>query len=462
MKTTAMRGPTEEISLEATKILARLIVASTPEDMPQDVLRAAHSCVLHWMGCSIAGSSEPSVDIALAAVSELRTSPQASLLGRSERVDMLNAAFINGVSADVLSFSDTHPATLIHAGGVIGSAILALAQQRPISGAQWLHAFVLGFEVACRTGLAIYPWHYQRGWHITGTAGVFGAAAAAAKLLGLDEQKTTWALGLAATQSAGLREMFGSMSKNLHIGRAAQNGLFSALLASKGFTSSEQSLEAPRGYLNVLGDTPNIDAITADFGRRFEILTNTYKPYPCGVVMHPAIEGCIAVATSQDISARDVARIVLSSNPLVLELTGKKRPTTMLEAKLSVYHAAAIAVICRRASQHEFEPAIVLRPDVMHLRDRVEVVCDTSIREDESRVQIGLIDGRCYEHHVRHVAGSAARPMSEVEIEQKFRGLVQGRLAQHKAEALISAILALEKLDDVAVLAELATPDPSS
>jgi len=206
---------------DITRQLAALIVRSRPDAIPEPVVRAAKSCILHWIGCSVGGSREPSVDCALAAVDELSGPRNATVLGRSERLDMAHAAFINGVSADVLSFSDTHPATLIHPGGVIGSATLPLAERGRVTGREFLHAFLIGYEVAARIGLAIYPWHYARGWHITGTAGIFGAAAAAGKLLGLDEQRMTWALGIAATQSAGLREMFGSMSKNLHIGRAA-------------------------------------------------------------------------------------------------------------------------------------------------------------------------------------------------------------------------------------------------
>jgi len=441
---------------EITRTLARLIVAARVEQLPEKVVHEGQRCVLHWIGCSIAGSREPSVTAALAAVDELSGPRLATVLGRAERLDIAHAAFINGVSADVLSFSDTHPATLIHPGGVIGSAALAVAERNKTSGAEFLNAFVLGYEVACRVGLSVYPWHYNRGWHITGTAGIFGAAAAAGKLLGLDEQRMVWALGIAATQAAGLREMFGSMSKNLHIGRAAQNGLFAALLAAKGFTSSEQSLEAARGYAQVMGHDPDLAAITRDFGERYEILTNTYKPFPCGVVIHPAIEGCVALATAHQIDPAAIERITLRCNPLVLELTGKRRPATTLEAKLSIFHSAAVAVVARRGGQSEFDPQRINDPAVRALHDRVVVETDPKVREDEVDVTITLADGRTLHQHVDHVIGSELRPMSDQDMQEKFRGLAGPLLPQERVDGLIRVCGDLRALDDVADIARLA------
>ena len=438
-----------------TQALARYIVNARPADVPAPVEREAKRCLLHWIGCSIGGSREASVEVALAAVQDIAGTGAASVLGRSEKLDLAHAAFINGVSADVLSFSDTHPATLIHAGGVIGSAALAAAERTPTSGRDFLNALVVGFETACRVGLAIYPWHYNRGWHITGTAGIFGAAAAAGKILGLDEQRMVWALGIAATQSAGLREMFGSMCKNLHIGRAAQNGLTSALFAAKGFTSSSQSLEAPRGFTRVLGDNPDLDRITRDLGQTFEIVHNTYKPYPCGVVIHPIIEGCVDLAAEHDLKATDIRSVALRCNPLVVELCGKERPAVTLEAKLSVYHSAAAALVARRMTDLEYRSEYINRPDVLALRDKVKVTSDASIREDETEVTVELGSGERHTSHVDHVIGSAERPMSDADMEQKFRGLTEPVLPRSQIDRLIDSCRNVTGLDDAAVLAQL-------
>lgn len=451
----------ENPALNETQELARLIVRSQPQDIPAAVEQEARRCILHWIGCSVAGSRQESVDCALSAVDELSGPRLATVLGRKERLDVAHAAFINGVSADVLSFSDTHPATLIHPGGVIGSAALALAERATargtaVSGARFLHAFVIGFEVACRVGLSVYPWHYQRGWHITGTAGIFGAAAAAGTLLGLDERQMVWALGIAATQSAGLREMFGTMSKNLHIGRAAQGGLLAALLAGKNFTSSERSLEAPRGFAQVLGQAPDLAALTADFGNRYEILQNTYKPFPCGVVLHPVIEGCALLATANRIQAGTVRRIALRCNPLVLELTGIERPATTLQAKLSVYHAAAAAVVAGRGTLQEFTPAAIGHPDVLALREKVAVTVEAGMGEDEADITIELADGKVFHCHIDHAIGSAGRPMSDLDMQDKFRGLAEPLLPPSQVDGLIEACHGLHELGDVSQLARLA------
>lgn len=246
-----------------------------------------------------------------------------------------------------------------------------------------------------------------------------------------------WALGIAATQAAGLREMFGSMSKNLHIGRAAQNGLYAALLAQKGYTSSEQSLEAKRGYLSVLGEAPKLDIITADLGTRWEIATNTYKPYPCGVVIHPIIEGCITLATRHNVAPAAVRSIALRCNPLVIELCGKKTPRGTLEDKLSVFHSAAGAVIARRMGEQEYSAEFVNRSDVVALRGKVDVTVDAGIREDETDVTLHLHDGTSHQTHVDHVIGSEQRPMSDQDMADKFRGLVEPLMRKARVEQLI-------------------------
>jgi 2-methylcitrate dehydratase PrpD len=345
---------------------------------------------------------------------------------------------------------------VIHAGGVVGPAVLALAERTPVNGRDFLHAFMLGIEVACRVGLAVYPWHYARGWHITGTAGTFGAAAAAGKLLGLDEQRMTWALGIAATQAAGLREMFGSMCKNLHGGRAAQNGLNAALLARNGFTSSEHALEAPRGFAHVLGEAPNLAAITDGLGTTFEVLQNTYKPFPCGVVIHPVIDGCATLKSLHEIPDADIRRIALRVNPLVLELCGRKTPATTSEAKLSVYHSAAAALLRGRMTELEYAVSYVADPEVVALRDKVIATADAAIREDEADVVIEFADGKTLHHHVDYVVGSTHRPMSDADIEAKFRRLAAPVLPPVAVDQLIAACWGINDSNDAAGLARLA------
>jgi len=223
--------------MDETRTLARYLVDSRFEDIPQPIRHEACRALLNWLGCAIGASRHETIESMLAALGPFSGAPQASVLGRSERLDILHAALVNGVSSHVLDFDDTH-AHAIHPSAPVLPALLAYAEWRPVSGAELVHAFVLGVEAEERIGLSVYPEHYDIGWHITGTAGVFGAAAAIGKLLGLNEQQMCWALGIAATQSSGLRDMFGSMCKSFHPGRAAQNGMTAALLAAQNFTSS--------------------------------------------------------------------------------------------------------------------------------------------------------------------------------------------------------------------------------
>ena len=208
----------------ATAELASYILSTHLADLPADVKREAHRALLNYVGCAVGGSREPAVDIALRALTPYAGKPSARILGRAERTDPLHASLMNGISSHVHDFDDTTPKNYIHPTSPVASALFAYACEHGVTGADFLLAFILGFEAESRVGNAVYPSHYDVGWHITGTAGVFGAAAAVGKLLGLQQQNMVWALGLAATQAAGLREMFGAMGKAFHPGRSAQNG----------------------------------------------------------------------------------------------------------------------------------------------------------------------------------------------------------------------------------------------
>jgi 2-methylcitrate dehydratase PrpD len=359
---------------------------------------------------------------------------------------------VNGISSHVLDFDDTHLKTVIHPGGPVLPAMLALAERQKISGREFVHALVLGAEVECRIGNAVYPAHYDAGWHISGTAGVFGAAAAAGKLLGLSEQQMIWALGIAAAQPVGLRSMFGTMTKSFHVGRAAQNGLTAALLAAKNFSSSEQPLEAKNGWANVLSTTRNYAEITARLGSSYEILLNTYKPYACGIVIHPTIDGCIQLRNQHKLSAEQIERIELKVHPLVLELTGKKAPQTGLDGKFSVYFAAALAIVEGRAGIAEFSDAMARDGRIVALRDRVSVSIDKAMHEDQARIAITLKDGRRLEKFIEHAKGSVEQPMTDAELEDKYAGLAEGVLPAAQARKVMELCRQVETLPDASVL----------
>jgi 2-methylcitrate dehydratase PrpD len=443
---------------EPTLALARFVAYTKPQDLPERVRREAKRAILNWLGCAIGASHHDTVKRAIAALAPFAGPPQATVLGRHERFDIFHAALLNGMTSHTFDFDDTHLKTIIHPTGPVASALLALAEHTPVSGEAFIHAFVLGTEVECRIGNAVYPSHYNIGWHITGTAGVFGAAAAAGRLLGLTEQQLVWALGIAATQASGLREMFGSMCKPLHVGLAARNGLQSALLAQQDFTSAAQPIEGRRGFANVLATERDLSRITDALGETWELEANSYKPFACGVVVHPAIDGCLQLRTEEGLAAASIESIELSVHPLVLELTGKKAPRTGLEGKFSVYHSAAVAIIDGAAGQAQYSDARVVDPAVVALRDRVRATIDTALSEDAAHIRIRLADGRVLERFVAHALGSVENPMSDRDIEAKFRGLCAPILTEDATEAIIAACRRLEAGADAGALARLTVP----
>jgi 2-methylcitrate dehydratase PrpD len=406
------------------------------------------------VGCAVGGSNDPAVGIVVAAMSPFAGTGQATVLGRKERMDVMNAALANGVSSHIFDFDDTHLRTVIHPAGPVASALLALSEYRPISGRDFVNALVLGVEVECRIGNAVYPSHYDAGWHITGSVGPFGSAAAVGKVLGLTEQQMIWALGIAAVQPVGLKEMFGSMTKSFHPGRAAQNGLTAAMLAAKNFTSSEHGLEAKTGWVNVLSTEHNWDEITGKLGSTYEISLNTYKPYACGVVIHPTIEGCIALRNQYRLTADQIERIDLKIHPLVLELTGKKTPQTGLDGKFSVYYAAALAIVEGAAGERQFTDKLVKDPRIVGLRDRVTATVDPSIQQDQVRIAITLKDGRRLDKYVEHVVSSVKNPMSDAQLDAKFLDLADGILPKTQARELLDLCRGVEKLDSAAQVAK--------
>jgi 2-methylcitrate dehydratase PrpD len=449
-------GPTAVSTEPVTRLLAEYVAAASPEQLPQEVRKEATRTFLNWLGCAIGGCRHEAVEAALAALLPFSGPGTASILGRGERVDPLHASLINGISSHVFDFDDTHLRTVIHPAGPLAGALLAYAQHVPVSGPDFINALVLGAEVSCRVGNAVFPEHYDVGWHITGSTGSLGAAAAVGKLLGLDAERMSWALGIAASQPVGLREQFGSMTKSFHPGRAAQNGMTAALMAAKGYTASEQSLEAKRGWLSVLSTRHDSREITEGLGRRYEILANTYKPFACGIVLHPSIDACIQLYKQGGFAIADIREVGLRVHPLVLELTGKMKPRDGLEGKFSVYHAAAVALIEGDGGENQFSDRAVTDPQIIALRQKVHAVIDPNLAPDAAHLTLTLADGRKLESDVPHAIGSLARPMTDQDLERKFTGLASEHLKPEGIEKLLSLCWKIETLGEVSKIAEAA------
>ena len=440
-----------------TATLASFVATHRSRGWSDAVEHEAHRTFYNWLGCAIGAARHEAADAALAAVRMLEPAPQATVLGRAEKVDMASAALVNGITSHTFDFDDTHLKTIIHPAGPVASAVLALAEHHGAGGRDVVDALVLGIDVACRIGNVMYPDHYDRGWHITGSTGMLGAAAGCARLLRLGERQTAMALGIAASQPIGLREQFGTMTKPFHPGAAARAGLMSALLAKSGFTASPRALEAPRGFVQVVSDKRAWHEATDELGERFEISFNTYKPFACGIVIHPTIDACVQLRT-QGITAEQVARIELRVHPLVLELTGRKEPKDGLSAKFSVYHGAAAGLIYGRAGEEEFSDAVVSDPRVVTLRDKVHATADDGVHEDAVLVTAILGDDRRVELRVEHAIGSMRKPLSDAQLEAKFESLVAPILGEACSREITGRWRALASLADLSTLIAMCRP----
>ena len=434
-----------------TRGLAGWIAGLSGGDIPDAVRAEGVRTFVNWVGCALGGADHPSMEAALKALSPFSGPRSSTVLGRNEQLDAMNTALLNGISSHVLDYDDTHLKTIIHPAGPVASALLALAELRPMTGEDFLTSLIAGIEVECRIGNSVYPSHYDRGWHITGTAGVFGAAAACGHAMRLDTEKQTWALSLAGTQSAGLREAFGTMTKSFHPGAAAMNGLRAALLAEAGFDSAEAGIEGRRGWAAILSDEFDETAILGGLGESWEAALNSYKPYACGIVIHPTIDGCQQIRDEIGDKVRDIAKVELRTHPLVLELTGKRTPRTGLEGKFSVFHSAACALLRGDGAPTAFTDEVVNLPEIVDLRGRVEAVSDPEVYEASVDITLTFKDGSTLEKHVERAIGSRERPLTNDQLNEKFLTQASLVVGDAVAERSLKAAWAIETSDPARV-----------
>ena len=442
-----------------TEELARWLTVGAPDDIPEDVVHEARRALVNIVGCALGGASHEAVVMTLAAFGPMFGEPTAEVIGRAERADPLHAALLNGITSHVEDFDDTLPRNYIHATSPVASALFAYASANGTSGRDLLRAFVLGFEVTSRLGNATYPAHYTAGWHSTGSVGVFGAAVAIGRLLGLREEQTVWAIGLAGTQAAGVREQFGSMGKALHPGRAAQSGFGAALLAQQGFTSGVQGIEGPRGWASVTSAEHDLSKVTDGLGETWELHVNTYKPYPCGIVNHPAIDACIQLHDEHGVRPEDVAAMRLHVAPLVIDLCGKTDIHVGLEGKFSVVHGAAVGLVRGRAGLREYTDEAVNDPDVKRVRERTtRAADDPSVTEDGVHVELELTDGRVLEKRLEGSLGNLTRPLTDEQLSAKFRDQATLVLSEEQAERALELCWRIDDLDDAAEVVRATIP----
>lgn len=450
-----MQGSAVTAKAGGTQLLANNIVAYPVDQLPADTLHEAKKSFLNWLGNVIGAHRHPPIGMMLSVARQLNSSPQATLLGTAIKTDLQFAAILNGMSSSMLEFDDTLLDTVLHPSAPVYPALFAWCEHKRLPAKTLLQHFVIGIEVEGRIALSLgRSGHYERGWHNTGTAGTFGSAAAMGKLLGLTSQQMVYALGIASTQPTGYREMIGTQTKCIHAGKAAANGMLSALLAKEGMTSSPRPLEARKGYGFLLSESFDITFLEGAWGDDWLILKNTYKPFACGVVAHPAIDAAIRLR-GLGVEASQISSIALDVHPLVFELTGKLDPTDSLQAGISVYHSVAVGFLEGKAGPAQYGLERVRDVKVIDLRKKVTARASDGMKVDQALLRAELRNGQSVEIYVEHAIGTPANPLTEKALEEKFRNLTGGYLSRDAQEKLIDLTWRLDQQSDLHEIVEL-------
>lgn len=445
--------------MNTSQLLCANVHENRWEHIAQTVRHEAKRSLLNYFAVGFAGAHDPTIEKLVATYTSFSANQRASIIGRTERTDILNAAALNAMSANVFDYDDTHLRTVIHPTAPIAAALLAYAEVNRVSGRDFLQALILGMEVECRVGNAISPYHYNRGWHITSTCGTLGAAIAIGWLLRLTPMQLNWALGGAANQACGIVETLGTMAKSLSVGNAARNGMLSALLAAQNFDGPLAPLDGVRGFLNVMGEKPELAGINAQFGEHWEMALNTYKPYPCGIVLNPVIEACLQLSARKEVAHNLLQRlesVEVTGQKLLRDRTDRPGVKTGRESQVSAQHAVAVSLLCGRAGLAEFSDAAVQDPVNRALGEKLRFTEDETFSIDAAKVTLHFVSEPSVTVMVEQARGSTGRPLTDQDIENKFKTLSEQANTGCDQEALIHAVWAIESLDDVGALMSLA------
>jgi 2-methylcitrate dehydratase PrpD len=435
-------------------IWGEFVARSHYRDLPASIVHEAKRSILNVFGTALGAAKERGVVLAIEVLRPFAGSPQATIIGRAERLDILSAAFINAISANFFEFDDTHLRTVIHPSAPVVPPLFALAELRGLSGAKLIHSCVLGVEMECRLGNSVSPNHYARGWHITATCGVFGAAVASAKLLDLGGERIADSIGIAASQSSGLVGNLTTGAKNVGVGNAARNGLFAALMAERGYTAAPQALEGPLGWASATGEEARIADLVVGLGEHWELASNAYKPYPCGIVVHPVIDACFELRRKYGIRAPDIMTVTVTGPPLLVARADRSVGTER-DAKISVHHSVATSFLFNAAGLREYSSEMAVDPEVAAIRSKVRATVDPDIPPGGARVTVHTVGGEVVSEEVIHARGSLELPMSDTEIEEKVRSLAAWGASQCDVDRMIEAIWNLDEAPDVNALMDL-------
>lgn len=450
-----------------TQETARFIVDTGYDDLPEALRRESLRCIVDGLGVMLAGAPEECTQIIHRYVGSLGVSGAARVPGFAASYPAEFAALAAGVSGHAHDFDDTQLAStpdrvyglLTHPTVPALSAALAVGQETGATGRDLVRAFSIGLEVECKLAEAVNPQHYQRGFHSTGTFGVFASAAAAAALLGLDQERTRTALSIAGSKSAGLRVNFGTMTKPYHSGAAAQNGVVAAKLASLGYSADPSGLDGPWGFFAVAGGGVDEEYVLGKLGRPWSLLDPgvSVKPYPCGSLLHPAMDALRGLLIEHDVDAGRIREVRLGTASNVLNALRYESPENALQAKFSIQFMLGVLALRRRAGIAEFRDEVVQSPEARGMMARVKPYLDEDIEARgferiRSRVEVELEDGAVLSREATASRGTPEWPMTREDLAEKFRDCAAGVLAAESIEKAIATAWRAEELESVGEL----------
>lgn len=439
----------------ATAALARFVAETPAARIPEAVLHQGKRCIINTLAVALHATHDPALQMLLKVLVAEGGGKHASILGGTFKTSLQNAALANGLLVHLDDYDDTFFPTVLHPSAPTIPAALAFAEHGKRNGEDFLMASILGLEACCRAALAIQGVRHGAVWHMTGTAGVFGSAAAAGRLLGLDAGTMAIALSLAGTQASGLRETFGTMTKAFHPARAAQSGVLAALLAQQGFTSASTIIEGRHGFIAAFAPSDGDAAcITDGLGERWEVMNNAPKPYASAILSHPLIDAMLHFRR-KGVLPDQVASIRGRVNPLTIKLESRPNPQTGLEGRLSFQHAMTMALVDGVCFPAQFTDQRVRDPQVVALRSKIAVEADASIAQDQCELTLTLRDGRTYTERVAHATGSPDNPVTDAQLDRKFRELAGSVLPKARARRLLATLWQLERVADVGEIIKL-------
>jgi 2-methylcitrate dehydratase PrpD len=444
--------------MSVTARLAEFIVKTTARDCHDAAVTQVRRAALDTLGVTLAGAAEPSAVAVRGVVRAEGSTPLCTVVGTSLRAAPTWAALANGTAGHAHDFDDTNFALMGHPSAPLLAAALAAAEAETASGRDVVVAYLVGFEISTAVGIALNPDHYTRGWHATSSIGTLGCAAAAAKLLGLDVDQTRHALGVAASLASGLKENFGSMTKPFHAGHAARNGVFAAMLAREGFTSSDTALDGTQGYAAAFSQTKLGAGAFEALGHEWQILASgiAVKPYPSCALTHSAIDALLALRAEHALGADQVEDIEVGVNHVVPEVLRHNRPATGLEKKFSMQFCAAEALATGRVEIVSFEEGATAA-GTLSLMDRVRMVVDPTLPDGLeqhawTRVTVRLRDGRTLASPPRGASGHPDQPLTDAQLRAKFLGCAAPVLGAGEAEGVAEQLAHLEDVPDIRAL----------